>query len=80
MYLKILLRLFVFLLQQAEAIHVNPLYILIPSTLCTSFAFLLPVANPSNAIVFSYGHLKITDMVSELKEHGQSQKPVFVKS
>ncbi|EPQ15538.1 Solute carrier family 13 member 1 [Myotis brandtii] len=48
---------------QAEAIHVNPLYILIPSTLCTSFAFLLPVANPSNAIVFSYGHLKITDMV-----------------
>ncbi|XP_070279916.1 solute carrier family 13 member 1 isoform X2 [Myotis yumanensis] len=47
----------------AEAIHVNPLYILIPSTLCTSFAVLLPVANPSNAIVFSYGHLKITDMV-----------------
>ncbi|XP_023443776.2 solute carrier family 13 member 1 isoform X3 [Dasypus novemcinctus] len=47
----------------AEAIHVNPLYILIPTTLCTSFAFLLPVANPPNAIVFSYGHLKVTDMV-----------------
>ncbi|NP_001126407.1 solute carrier family 13 member 1 [Pongo abelii] len=47
----------------AEAIHVNPLYILIPSTLCTSFAFLLPVANPPNAIVFSYGHLKVIDMV-----------------
>ncbi|KAM7120166.1 solute carrier family 13 member 1 isoform 1-T1 [Molossus nigricans] len=47
----------------AEAIHLNPLYILIPSTLCTSFAFLLPVANPSNAIVFSYGHLKVMDMV-----------------
>ncbi|XP_036879344.2 solute carrier family 13 member 1 isoform X1 [Manis javanica] len=47
----------------AEAIHVNPLYILIPSTLCTSFAFLLPVANPPNAIVFSYGHLKVFDMV-----------------
>ncbi|KAM6201600.1 solute carrier family 13 member 1 [Rhynchocyon petersi] len=47
----------------AEAIHVNPLYILIPSTLCTSFAFLLPVANPPNAIVFSYGHLKTIDMV-----------------
>lgn len=53
-----------YLLQQAEAIHVNPLYILIPSTLCTSFAFLLPVANPPNAIVFSYGHLKVIDMVS----------------
>ncbi|MEJ1280867.1 solute carrier family 13 (sodium/sulfate symporters) member 1 [Cricetulus griseus] len=48
---------------QAEAIHVNPLYILLPSTLCTSFAFLLPVANPPNAIVFSYGHLKVIDMV-----------------
>ncbi|XP_006901863.1 PREDICTED: solute carrier family 13 member 1 [Elephantulus edwardii] len=47
----------------AEGIQVNPLYILIPSTLCTSFAFLLPVANPSNAIVFSYGHLKTIDMV-----------------
>ncbi|CAD7694376.1 unnamed protein product [Nyctereutes procyonoides] len=47
----------------AEAIQVNPLYILIPSTLCTSFAFLLPVANPPNAIVFSYGHLKVMDMV-----------------
>uniref|UniRef100_A0A670YI33 Solute carrier family 13 member 1 n=1 Tax=Pseudonaja textilis TaxID=8673 RepID=A0A670YI33_PSETE len=47
----------------AEAIHVNPLYILIPTTLCTSFAFLLPVANPPNAIVFSYGHLKVIDMV-----------------
>uniref|UniRef100_A0A8C4KHQ7 Solute carrier family 13 member 1 n=1 Tax=Dromaius novaehollandiae TaxID=8790 RepID=A0A8C4KHQ7_DRONO len=47
----------------AEAIHVNPLLILIPATLCTSFAFLLPVANPANAIVFSYGHLTIMDMV-----------------
>uniref|UniRef100_H0X5Q5 Solute carrier family 13 member 1 n=1 Tax=Otolemur garnettii TaxID=30611 RepID=H0X5Q5_OTOGA len=47
----------------AEAIEVNPLLILIPSTLCTSFAFLLPVANPPNAIVFSYGHLKVIDMV-----------------
>ncbi|KAG8577472.1 hypothetical protein GDO81_010192 [Engystomops pustulosus] len=47
----------------AEAISVNPLYILIPTTLCTSFAFLLPVANPPNAIVFSYGHLQVMDMV-----------------
>ncbi|XP_016047413.1 solute carrier family 13 member 1 isoform X2 [Erinaceus europaeus] len=47
----------------AEGIHMNPLYILIPSTLCTSFAFLLPVSNPPNAIVFSYGHLQVIDMV-----------------
>ncbi|KAM6972940.1 solute carrier family 13 member 1 [Aplochiton taeniatus] len=47
----------------AEAIHVNPLYMLIPATLCTSFSFLLPVSNPPNAIVFGYGHLTTIDMV-----------------
>ncbi|XP_059833909.1 solute carrier family 13 member 1 isoform X2 [Hypanus sabinus] len=47
----------------SEAIHMNPLYLLIPTTLCTSFAFLLPVSNPPNAIVFGYGHLSIMDMV-----------------
>ncbi|KAF7466391.1 hypothetical protein GHT09_002504 [Marmota monax] len=55
--------LFPILAPLSEAIHVNPLHILLPSTLCTSFAFLLPVANPPNAIVFSYGHLKVIDMV-----------------
>lgn len=65
---------FFYLFLQAEAIHVNPLYILLPSTLCTSFAFLLPVANPPNAIVFSYGHLKVIDMVSELKEYCWSNR------
>ncbi|GAB1290594.1 Solute carrier family 13 member 1 [Apodemus speciosus] len=55
--------LFPILTPLAEAIHVNPLQILLPSTLCTSFAFLLPVANPPNAIVFSYGHLRVIDMV-----------------
>ncbi|KAG5845938.1 hypothetical protein ANANG_G00144480, partial [Anguilla anguilla] len=47
----------------AEVIRVNPLLILIPTTLCTSFAFLLPVSNPPNAIVFTYGHVNIIDMV-----------------
>ncbi|KAG3277722.1 solute carrier family 13 member 1 [Ictidomys tridecemlineatus] len=55
--------LFPILAPLSEAIRVNPLHILLPSTLCTSFAFLLPVANPPNAIVFSYGHLKVIDMV-----------------
>ncbi|XP_054632296.1 solute carrier family 13 member 1 isoform X2 [Dunckerocampus dactyliophorus] len=48
---------------KAEAIHVNPLYVLIPATLCTSFSFLLPVSNPPNAVVFAYGHLNVMDMV-----------------
>ncbi|XP_024866688.1 solute carrier family 13 member 1 [Kryptolebias marmoratus] len=47
----------------AEAIHVNPLYVLIPTTLCTSFSFLLPVSNPPNAFVFGYGYISIMDMV-----------------
>ncbi|XP_063052151.1 solute carrier family 13 member 1 [Engraulis encrasicolus] len=47
----------------AESIHVNPLYMLIPAALCVSFSFLLPSANPPNAIVFSYGHLTTLDMV-----------------
>ncbi|XP_040894397.1 solute carrier family 13 member 1 [Toxotes jaculatrix] len=47
----------------AEAIHVNPLYVLIPTTLCTSFSFLLPVSNPPNAVVFAYGHINIMDMM-----------------
>ncbi|XP_038157072.1 solute carrier family 13 member 1 isoform X1 [Cyprinodon tularosa] len=47
----------------AEAIHVNPLYVLIPTTLSTSFSFLLPVSNPPNAVVFSYGYISIMDMV-----------------
>ncbi|CAM4734842.1 unnamed protein product [Leuciscus chuanchicus] len=47
----------------AEAIGVNPLYMLVPSALCVSFSFLLPVSNPPNAIVFTYGHLTSMDMV-----------------
>ncbi|XP_030392829.1 solute carrier family 13 member 5 isoform X1 [Gopherus evgoodei] len=46
----------------SQSIEVNPLYIMIPCTLSASFAFMLPVATPPNAIVFSYGHLQVLDM------------------
>ena len=35
-----------------------------PTALSTSFSFCLPVATPPNAIAFSYGRLKVMDMVS----------------
>ncbi|XP_006810343.1 solute carrier family 13 member 4-like, partial [Neolamprologus brichardi] len=48
---------------QSETLHINPLHTLIPSTMCVSFGVMLPVGNPPNAIVFSYGHVQIRDMV-----------------
>ncbi|KAK6967821.1 solute carrier family 13 member 5, partial [Biomphalaria glabrata] len=46
----------------ALKLGVNPLYFMIPCTLSASLAFLLPVATPSNAIVFATGYLKVKDM------------------
>ncbi|XP_036982629.2 Na(+)/citrate cotransporter [Artibeus jamaicensis] len=47
----------------SRSISLNPLYVMLPCTLSASFAFMLPVATPPNAIVFAYGHLKVSDMM-----------------
>nr|XP_046153723.1 solute carrier family 13 member 2 [Oncorhynchus gorbuscha] len=51
------------LASMATAIRLHPLYVMLPCTICASLAFMLPVATPPNAIVFSYGNLKVMDMV-----------------
>uniref|UniRef100_A0A8C6SR64 Solute carrier family 13 member 2 n=1 Tax=Neogobius melanostomus TaxID=47308 RepID=A0A8C6SR64_9GOBI len=47
----------------ASAIRIHPLYIMLPCTISASLAFMLPVATPPNAIAFSFGNLKVVDMV-----------------
>lgn len=46
----------------APAIGVSPETLLIPAALCASFAFMLPVATPPNAIVFASGEIPLHRM------------------
>lgn len=45
------------------AMNLNPLLVGLPAALCTSFAFMMPVSTPPNAIVFGTGQVKMTDMM-----------------
>ncbi|XP_061031214.1 solute carrier family 13 member 2 [Eubalaena glacialis] len=50
------------LASMSQAICIHPLYVMLPCTLSSSLAFMLPVATPPNAIAFSFGGLKVTHM------------------
>ncbi|WP_298447688.1 DASS family sodium-coupled anion symporter [uncultured Marinobacter sp.] len=43
--------------------ELSPLLLTIPAAIAASCAFMMPVATPPNAIVFSSGHMKIGDMI-----------------
>ncbi|KAK3609774.1 hypothetical protein CHS0354_022636 [Potamilus streckersoni] len=49
--------------QLALSIGQNPLYLMIPATMATSYAFILPVATPPNALVYSLGYVSIYEMM-----------------
>ncbi|XP_068436688.1 Na(+)/citrate cotransporter-like, partial [Clinocottus analis] len=51
------------LASMCQSSGLNPLYLMLPCCLSASCAFMLPVATPPNAIAFSYGVLKVSDMV-----------------
>ncbi|MDX1597728.1 MAG: DASS family sodium-coupled anion symporter [Marinobacter sp.] len=41
----------------------SPLLLTVPAAIAASCAFMMPVATPPNAIVFSSGHMRIQDMI-----------------
>ncbi len=51
------------LARTAEAWGMAPLMVMIPATLAASCGFMLPIASPMQAIVFSSGHLSVKQMV-----------------
>ncbi|KFM67628.1 Solute carrier family 13 member 5, partial [Stegodyphus mimosarum] len=48
--------------QMAISIRVNPLYLMLPVSVVCSYAFMLPVATPPNAIAFENGNMRTVDM------------------
>ncbi|WP_051146601.1 SLC13 family permease [Marinobacter daepoensis] len=47
----------------AMAQGVSPLLLTVPAAIAASCAFMMPVATPPNAIVFSSGHMQISEMI-----------------
>lgn len=47
----------------AVSLKVNPLYLTMPVAFACSFAYMLPIASGANALAFSYGRIRIIDMV-----------------
>ncbi len=46
----------------ADGLGINPLLLVIPTTLAASLAFMMPVSTPPNAIVFASGEITIAQM------------------
>ncbi|MEL6796723.1 MAG: DASS family sodium-coupled anion symporter, partial [Planctomycetota bacterium] len=46
----------------ADGMGIHPVLLMVPAGVVASYAFMLPVATPPNAIIFSSGRVKITQM------------------
>jgi len=47
----------------ADNMEINPIFLAMPVTMAASIGFMLPIATPPNAIVFSSGYIRMKDMV-----------------
>ena len=47
----------------ADRMQMDPIQLALPVTIASNCSFMLPIATPPNAIVFSSGHLQVKDMV-----------------
>lgn len=47
----------------AMALTISPMAVMLPAAVAASCAFMLPVATPPNAVVFSSGHIALRDMM-----------------
>ncbi|KAH9396176.1 hypothetical protein TYRP_019928 [Tyrophagus putrescentiae] len=48
--------------QMAVHLQVNPLLFIVPVTIAISFAFILPISSPSNALVYEHLHMSVLEM------------------
>lgn len=49
--------------EAAKAFNMDPRILMIPATLSASCAFMMPVASPTQAIVFGSGYVRMKDMI-----------------
>ena len=47
----------------SSSLDINPVYLSLPVTLAASYAFMMPISTPPNAIVFSSGMIRMKDMI-----------------
>lgn len=50
------------LAEMSVALHLHPLYLMLPAALCCSYAFTMPVGTPPNAMVAAAANIRTPDM------------------